>query len=383
MSHFVIPNHTVVGTNVLGEAAPLLKKMGNKAFIVTGRHVAVSYMMKQLTALLDENGIDCVIFDGITGEPTDTMIENGVEMLKSSGCDFIIGIGGGSPLDSAKAIAAMAINEGSIADYNGKEITGEILPLAAIPTTAGTGSEATKFTVITDSEKGIKMLLKGDVLVPKLAIVDSSFTVGAPKSVTSATGLDALTHAVEAYTSRKAFSMTDTLAVSAVKRIMKYLPIAYKEPDNSLAREQMSIAALEAGICINNSSVTIVHGMSRPIGALFHVPHGMSNAMLLKECLSFAVSGAYEKFANLGRETGVASDSDSDETAAEKFIDSLQNICDVCEIPTLEQYGIDRDEYYSKISKMATDAVASGSPANTVKEVTVDDCIEIYKKLYV
>lgn len=383
MSHFVIPNHTVVGTNVLGEAAPLLKKMGNKAFIVTGKHVAVSDMMKQLTALLDENGIDCVIFDGITGEPTDTMIENGVEMLKSSGCDFIIGIGGGSPLDSAKAIAAMAVNEGSIADYNGKEITGEILPLAAIPTTAGTGSEATKFTVITDSEKGIKMLLKGDVLVPKLAIVDSSFTVGAPKSVTSATGLDALTHAVEAYTSRKAFSMTDTLAVSAVKRIMKYLPIAYKEPDNSLAREQMSIAALEAGICINNSSVTIVHGMSRPIGALFHVPHGMSNAMLLKECLSFAVSGAYEKFANLGRETGVASDSDSDETAAEKFIDSLQRICDVCEIPTLEQYGIDRDEYYSKISKMATDAVASGSPANTVKEVTVDDCIEIYKKLYV
>ena len=383
MSHFVIPNHTVVGTNVLGEAATLLKKMGNKAFIVTGRHVAVSDMMKQLTALLNENGIGCVIFDGITGEPTDTMIENGVEMLKSSGCDFIIGIGGGSPLDSAKAIAAMAVNEGSIADYNGKEITGEILPLAAIPTTAGTGSEATKFTVITDSEKGIKMLLKGDVLVPKLAIVDSSFTVGAPKSVTSATGLDALTHAVEAYTSRKAFSMTDTLAVSAVKRIMKYLPIAYREPDNSLAREQMSIAALEAGICINNSSVTIVHGMSRPIGALFHVPHGMSNAMLLKECLSFAVSGAYEKFANLGRETGVASDSDSDETAAEKFIDSLQNICDVCEIPTLEQYGIDRDEYYSKISKMATDAVASGSPANTVKEVTVDDCIEIYKKLYV
>jgi alcohol dehydrogenase class IV len=383
MSHFVIPNHTVVGTNVLGEAAPLLKKMGNKAFIVTGRHVAVSNMMKQLTALLDENGIGCVIFDGITGEPTDTMIENGVEMLKFSGCDFIIGIGGGSPLDSAKAIAAMAVNEGSIADYNGKEITGEILPLVAIPTTAGTGSEATKFTVITDSEKGIKMLLKGDVLVPKLAIVDSSFTVGAPKSVTSATGLDALTHAVEAYTSRKAFSMTDTLAVSAVKRIMKYLPIAYREPDNSLAREQMSIAALEAGICINNSSVTIVHGMSRPIGALFHVPHGMSNAMLLKECLSFAVSGAYEKFANLGRETGVASDSDSDETAAEKFIDSLQNICDVCEIPTLEQYEIDRDEYYSRISKMATDAVASGSPANTVKEVTVDDCIEIYKKLYV
>ena len=123
MSHFVVPNHIVVGTKVLGEAAPLLKEMGNKAFIVTGKHVAVSDMMKQLTALLDENGIGYVIFDGITGEPTDTMIENGVEMLKSSACDFIIGIGGGSPLDSAKAIAAMAVNGGSISDYNGKEIS--------------------------------------------------------------------------------------------------------------------------------------------------------------------------------------------------------------------------------------------------------------------
>mgnify|MGYP000000508624 FL=1 len=382
MSHFVVPNHIVVGKGVLNEAAPLLKEMGRKAFIVTGRHIAVSDMMKKLTALLDEEGIGYVIFNGITGEPDDVMINNGVKMLKESDCDFIIGIGGGSPLDSAKAIAAMAVNDGSIADFSGKEITGEILPLAAIPTTAGTGSEATKFTVITDSKKQIKMLLKGDVLVPKLAIVDSEFTVDAPKSVTAATGLDALTHAVEAYTSKKAFSMTDTLAVSAVKRIMKYLPIAYKEPDDAEAREQMSIAALEAGICINNSSVTIVHGMSRPIGAFFHVPHGMSNAMLLKECLSFAVSGAYEKFANLGRATGIADNDDSDSAAAEKFIDSLQNICDVCEIPTLEKYGIDRDEYYSRIPKMSIDAVASGSPGNTVKTVTEDDCIEIYKKLY-
>ena len=382
MSHFVVPNHIVVGKGVLNEAAPLFKEMGRKAFIVTGRHIAVSDMMKKLTALLDEEGIGYVIFNGITGEPDDVMINNGVKMLKESDCDFIIGIGGGSPLDSAKAIAAMAVNDGSVADFSGKEITGEILPLAAIPTTAGTGSEAPKFTVITDSKKQIKMLLKGDVLVPKLAIVDSEFTVDAPKSVTAATGLDALTHAVEAYTSKKAFSMTDTLAVSAVKRIMKYLPIAYKEPDNAEAREHMSIAALEAGICINNSSVTIVHGMSRPIGAFFHVPHGMSNAMLLKECLSFAVSGAYEKFANLGRATGIADNDDSDSAAAEKFIDSLQNICDVCEIPTLEKYGIDRDEYYSRIPKMAIDAVASGSPANTVKTVTEDDCIEIYKKLY-
>lgn len=382
MAHFVVPKHIVVGSSVLEQAAPQLKAMGKKAFIVTGKHVAVSEMMSKLLGLLERNDILYEIFDGITGEPTDTMIVKGTELYKESGCDFLIGIGGGSPLDSAKAIAAMAVNQGSISDYNGIEIKGEIPPIAAIPTTAGTGSEATKFTVITDSVKEIKMLLKGDVLIPSLAIVDSEFTKTAPKSVTAATGLDALTHAVEAYTSRKAFSMTDTLAVSAVKRIMKYLPIAYKEPDNGKAREQMSIAALEAGICINNSSVTIVHGMSRPIGALFHVPHGMSNAMLLKECLSFALDGAYEKFANLGRETGVASLSDNDVTAGKNFIESLQTICDICEIPTLEQYGINKEEYYSQIDKMASDAVASGSPSNTIKPVSVEDCKEIYKKLY-
>lgn len=382
MSHFAIPSHIISGTDVLSEAVPYIKEMGNKAFIVTGKHVVVSEMMAKLLNMLDEIKISYEIFDGITGEPTDKMIEQGVELFKGSGCDFIIGIGGGSPLDSAKAIAAMSVNSGKISDYNGVEIKGTIPPLAAIPTTAGTGSEATKFTVITDSEKGIKMLLKGDVLIPQLAIVDSDFTVSSPKSVTAATGLDALTHAVEAYTSKKAIPLTDTLAVSAVKRIMKYLPIAYNEPDNVEARQQMSLAALEAGICINNSSVTIVHGMSRPIGALFHVPHGMSNAMLLKECLSFAESGAYEKFANLGRETKVAVESDTDEDAADKFINSLQKICDICEIPTLEQYGIDKEEYYRQIDKMSQDAVASGSPGNTVKEVTAEDCKRIYKNLY-
>lgn len=382
MSHFAIPSHIIAGTDVLSESAPYLKAMGNKAFIVTGKHVSVSEMMAKLLNMLDEIEVSYEIFDGITGEPTDKMIEQGVELFKSSGCDFIIGIGGGSPLDSAKAIAAMSVNSGKISDFNGVEIKGAIPPLAAIPTTAGTGSEATKFTVITDSEKGIKMLLKGDVLIPQLAIVDSGFTVSSPKSVTAATGLDALTHAVEAYTSKKAIPLTDTLAVSAVKRIMKYLPIAYSEPENSEGRQQMSLAALEAGICINNSSVTIVHGMSRPIGALFHVPHGMSNAMLLKECLSFAESGAYEKFANLGRETKVAFETDTDEEAADKFIDSLQKICDICEIPTLEQYGIDKEEYYRQIDKMSQDAVASGSPANTVKEVTAEDCKRIYRNLY-
>lgn len=382
MSHFAIPSHVIVGNGVLTEAAPYLKEYGTHAFIVTGKHVGKSPMIEKLKKVLEENQIAYEVFDGITGEPTDKMIEAGVSMYKSTGSDFCIGIGGGSPLDSAKAIAAMTVNPGKIADYNGKTITGKMPAIVAIPTTAGTGSETTKFTIITDQEKNIKMLLKGDCLVPDLAIIDSDFTMDMPKSVTSATGLDALTHAVEAYTSKKAFDFTDLFAISAVKRIVKYLPIAYANGYDAKAREQMALAAFEAGVCINNSSVTIVHGMSRPIGALFHVPHGLSNAMLLKECLSFALDGAYDRFADLGRAIGVATENESDKDAAEKFLNALEKLCKSCEVQTLSEYGVVEKDFTKVIEKMAEDAIASGSPGNTRKKVTKEDCMAIYRRLY-
>lgn len=382
MSHFSIPSHVIIGKNALEEAKIYLKSLGNRAFIVTGKHVGKSPMINQLKEILTKEEIAYYVFDGITGEPTDKMIEEGAELYKKYSCQFCIGIGGGSPLDSAKAIAVLAANDGKISDYNGKEITGSVPPIVAIPTTSGTGSEATKFTVITDKEKDIKMLLKGDCLIPDVAIVDLDFTVDMPKSITASTGLDALTHALEAYTSKKAFALTDVYAVSAVKRIIKYLPIAYKNGYDAKAREQMAIAAFEAGVCINNSSVTIVHGMSRPIGALFHVPHGMSNAMLLKECLSFALDGAYDRFGELGRAIGAATEDDSDKEAAEKLILKIEELCRTCEIPTLKEYGIKEDAFMKHIPKMAEDAVLSGSPGNTRKNITKEDCMEIYKKIY-
>lgn len=382
MAHFAIPSHILVGKDALSSAVPYLKEYGKKAFVVTGKHVGKSPMMEKLKKQLSEAEIEYTIFDGITGEPTDKMIEEGLALYQENACSFIIGIGGGSPLDSAKAIAAMAVNEGKIADYNGKEIKGSLPAIVAIPTTSGTGSEATKFTVITDQEKDIKMLLKGDCLVPDVAIVDSDFTMDMPKSVTAGTGLDALTHAVEAYTSKKASPLTDVCAISAVKRIMKYLPIAYQNGYDAKAREEMSLAALEAGICINNSSVTLVHGMSRPIGALFHVPHGMSNAMLLKECLGFALDGAYDRFADLGRAIHAADEEDSDQLAAEKLLEAIGEICRICEVPSLREYGIKEEEFLPVIEKMSEDAIASGSPANTRKAVVKEDCMAIYKKVF-
>lgn len=204
----------------------------------------------------------------------------------------------------------------------------------------------------------------------------------APPKITAATGLDALCHAVEAYTSRKAQTLSDTFALSAVKRIFQYLPIAFRDGKNEEARVQMSVAALEAGIAFNNSSVTLIHGMSRPIGALFHVAHGLSNAMLMKECLSFALEGAYDRFADLGRAIGAADGADSAETASAKFQAAVVALTEELETPTLAEFGIDKEAFFNVIEKMAYDAMESGSPQNTQREITQADIEQMYKNLW-
>jgi alcohol dehydrogenase class IV len=371
-----------LGANALNESEKIMKTLGKKAFVVTDKIIAKTDAFALLADTLAAWGIAWEVYSDITGEPTDTMILAGIAACKKAGSDFLIAIGGGSALDSAKAISAMCRLEGTLADYMGKEMQGDFMPTVAIPTTAGTGSEATKFTIITDTAKDVKMLLKGDALIPTVAIVDPAFTLSAPKSITAATGMDALTHAVESYTSKKGNSMTDIFALDAIKRIFAYLPEAYGNGGNQKAREEMSIAAYEAGVCINNASVTLVHGMSRPIGALFHVPHGISNAMLIGECLDFAVDGCPHKFAALAKLIGVTDENTDDSKAAAAFMEALEGLCKQLEIPTLKEYGIKKDEYDSVIPKMAKDAMASGSPSNTVKEITAQDIEAIYKRLY-
>ncbi|OOM77141.1 NAD-dependent methanol dehydrogenase [Clostridium puniceum] len=379
---FSLPGHTIVGDNALKDSEKIIKTFGKKAFIVSGKNVTKMGIVKILTDCLTSWGIGFEVFNDIIGEPTDVMIENGVQAYKNAKCNFCIAIGGGSPLDSGKAIVAMTKLEGSISDYMGKTIEGDFPPLVLIPTTAGTGSEATKFTIITDSKKNIKMLLKGEALLPNLAVIDSEFSMTASKSLTAATGMDALTHAVEAYTSKKANSLTDTFAISAIKRIFKFLPLAYKDGNDKKAREEMALAAYEAGVCINNSSVTIVHGMSRPIGAMFHVPHGISNAMLIKECLNYVLTGSYERFAAIGRAIGAADYKKNDKESAEAFLEKLTVLCNTCEIPSLKEYGINKEDFDKVVDKMAQDAMDSGSPSNTIKEVTKQDLLNIYSKLW-
>lgn len=379
---FIMPGEMIIGQDALAQAGAKIAAMGKKGLIVTDQTMVDLGNVNVVKKVLEEQGVPHAVYPGINGEPTDIMIENGLAIYQEEGCDFLIGLGGGSPIDSMKAIAAMAVSKGEIADYMGKVMDGKLPPMVAIPTTAGTGSEATQFTIITDTKKDIKMLLKGPALMPDMALVDPRFTVTAPPKITAATGLDALTHAVEAYTSRKAQPLSDTFALSAVRRIFQYLPEAFRDGKSMEAREQMAIASLEAGIAFNNASVTLVHGMSRPVGALFHVPHGISNAMLLEKCLSFALEGAYERFARLGQEIHAAESVDPPKAAGGSFLKALIRLCNELQIPTLREYGIDEKEYRDAIDKMAHDAMASGSPQNTRKSVSETDLKEIYRSLF-
>ena len=375
---FYVPAHIITGSGAL-ENADL--KLGKKALIVADPMMVKLANVDKVKAVLTKQNVEFAEYTDITGEPTDVMVEQGAKKYKESNCDFLIAIGGGSPIDTMKAIGAVVGNGGEIDDYMGKTIEKKTPTLVAIPTTAGTGSEATQFTIINNTKENIKMLLSGKVLIPSIAIIDPQFTLTAPKSVTAATGLDALCHAAESYTSRKAQALSKSFSVSAIKRILKYLPICYEDGSNVKAREEMSIAALEAGIAFNNASVTIIHGMSRPIGALYHVPHGLSNAMLIKECFSFALDGAYKEFGNLAKEVGVALNSDDDITAAGKMLEAINKLVEICKVSTLQEFGVDKQDFINNIPKMAKDAIDSGSPANTLKKCTKQDLEEIYLKV--
>lgn len=382
MQTFMTPSHIVYGEHAIDALGPAIQGKGTKALIVTDNFMVRSGVIKHVTDSLDAAQLAYVVFDEVNVEPTDIVVNNGLKVYQEQQCDFFIALGGGSPMDTAKAIAVLTVCPGKLSDYMGKAITADLPYIAAIPTTAGTGSEATKNTIIADTATNVKMLLGGPSLIPDLAIVDPTFTMTVPPKVTAATGIDALTHCIEAYTSRKAQPMTDIFALSAIQRIHRNLAKCFHNGQDVEARLEMAVGALEAGIAFTNASVTIVHGMSRPIGALFHIAHGVSNAILLPECMKFAITENTARFATIARVMGVAKCSTDDETAARAFVQEIIRLCKEVEIPTLAELGVTKEEFYSQIDKMATDALISGSPQNTMRVPTKEDLVEIYQKLY-
>ena len=379
---FSVPQFIFSGENALQTSMDQVADFGKKALIVTDKLMSDLGNANKLTEELDKHGVSYCLYPEINAEPTHSMIDRGVELYLNEGCDFLIALGGGSPLDAMKAIGAVYANGGNIRDYMGKKIEHHLPHMCAIPTTAGTGSEATKISIITNTDTDVKMLLSDPKLMVDMAILDSDFTITVPPEVTAATGVDALTHAIEAYTSIKAFAMSDLYALSAVDKIFENLYEVYINGTNTAARREMSIAAFEAGVAFSNASVTIIHGMSRPIGALFHIPHGMSNAMLLKVCLNYLKPGAVFKLYQLSKAIGVYRVGMTREEGADAFVTATIALLRALKIKTPMDYGVTRDAFFSNIPKMAEDAMASGSPLNTRRTPSKEDLQELYAKFW-
>lgn len=379
----LIPNTILYGPGCLDELGKKAKDLGKNALVVTDNiMVSAGYVEKLRNTLMDQD-LNCVIFDQANYEPTTTLISDGVKTYKDKKCDFLIALGGGSPIDAAKAIGAMTVNTGKLADYMGSnKITVTPPPLVAVATTSGTGSEVTKVTIITDVENDVKMLISSDNLMPKISVNDPLLTMSVPQNVTAATGIDAFCHAAEAYISINSQPFTDEMALSAISRISKYIRRAWANGNDLEARSQMMLASMEAGIAFSNSSVTIIHGMSRPIGANFNIAHGISNAVLLVTCMEFAMMGAPEKFAKIASAMGENIENLTTMQAAKASITAMRELCADLNIPTISGLGVDKEKFLSLLPKMADDALESGSPANTPRKVTKEEIISLYQQAF-
>lgn len=379
-----VPQKIHYGRNAFERIGSEAKSKGTKALIISDQVMEDLGYIKQACTYLRREKMKYAVYLGIQSEPTDTYVSEALDVYTKESCDVVISLGGGSCIDTAKAVAVVATNGGAIADYIGGKKVANVSPAPhlAVPTTAGTGSEATDATVITNTTNYIKMMIKQPAFLPNTAIVDPLLTLSSPKSVTAATGVDALSHAIEAYLSRQAHPMTDTFALSAMEFIVNNLQTVYKEPEHVGAREAMSLGALQAGIAFSNASVCLVHGMSRPIGALFHVPHGFSNAMLLPAVLEYSRSACIDRLADLGRIFDRSAVNQSNDEAANIAVASVKQLCSSLNIPNLQTWGINKEDFESAIPKMATDALASGSPMNNPSVPSHSDIEALYKVCY-
>ena len=378
------PRLMAIGGGALAELSSLLGRLGlAKPLIVTDPYLVRSGHLERATDQLDRSGLPWSVFSDVVPDPTTAVTEAGALRLREGDFDSLVAIGGGSSIDTAKGMSVLFANGGKMRDYKvPAEIPKAGPPIIAIPTTAGTGSEVTRFTVITDTETDEKMLIAGLACCPIAAIVDYELTLTMPLRLTADTGLDSLTHAIEAYVSRRANPFTDGLAKNAMGLIAGHIRTACSEPGNRAAREAMMLGATTAGMAFSNASVCLVHGMSRPIGAFFHVPHGLSNAMLLPEITAFSAVAALERYADCARAMGIAEEAEGSQAAVARLLDELRRLNEDLEVPTPRAWGIDAARYEELLPIMANQAVASGSPANNPRVPTRDEIIELYKRVY-
>ena len=382
----VSPRLMRIGGGSVSGLAEVLAQFGlSRPLVVSDPWMVSSGTIERCLAPLRAAGLRADVFSDTVPDPTDTVIEAGVAVLKGGDFDCLVGFGGGSPMDTAKAMAILAAApEGTKmrAFKVPAQADRALVPVVCVPTTAGTGSEATRFTVITDTETDEKMLIAGLSALPLAAVVDHELTFSVPPRTTADTGIDSLTHALEAYVSKRANPHADSLALSAMRLIGANLRTAYREPRNAAAREAMMLGATQAGLAFSNSSVALVHGMSRPIGAHFHVPHGLSNAMLLPAVTEYGLNDALPRYAEAARAIGVAEREDADQVAGARLLEELRALNRDLAVPTPRDYGIDPDAWERLLPTMAAQALASGSPANNPRVPDEAAIVSLYRRVF-
>lgn len=384
MTAIALPRIVRIGGNSFEEIPAVLDQCGlSRPFIVTDAFLAAQGLVQRLVDLLDRAGMQAAVFADTVPDPTVAVVEAAVKRLAEGDHDCVIGLGGGSPIDTAKAVAVLGRERRPFAAMKAPAQTDTPgLPIIAVPTTAGTGSEATRFTIVTDEATSEKMLCAGLAFLPTIAIVDFELTMTKPRRLTADTGIDSLTHAIEAYVSKRANAFSDAMALSAMRLIAANLRRACDVPDDRAAREAMMVGAHHAGIAFSNASVALVHGMSRPIGAFFHVPHGLSNAMLLPAVTAFSAPAAMDRYAACAVAMGLAPAGTGAAEGVRLLLDELRALNADLEVPTPRQWGIDADRYHGLAETMAEQALASGSPGNNPRIPTAEEIVELYRQAW-
>lgn len=374
---FFMPPVSVMGTDSLKDAGKDIVNLGfKKALIVTDKILVDIKLVDKLTNVLTEVGVEYVIFDGTQPNPTVTNVEDGLKLVKENNCDFVISFGGGSPHDCAKGIALVASNGGSIKDYEGVDMSAKPqLPLVAINTTAGTASEMTRFCIITDEARHIKMAIVDKNTTPIMAVNDPLLMLDMPKSLTAATGMDALTHAVEAYVSTIATPITDACALKAVELVSGYLRKAVENGQDEEARDMMAYAEFLAGMAFNNASLGYVHAMAHQLGGFYDLPHGVCNAVLLPHVQKYNALVVPARLKDIAKAMGVNIEGLSDEEGANKALEAIKTLSKDIGIPSgLKELGAKEEDLKTLSQNALKDACGFTNP----KQATLEEIIGIY-----
>lgn len=375
---FYMPSINVMDKNALSDAGEMIKGYGfKKALIVTDKVLNDIGLVKKLTAVLDANNVAYAIFDETKPNPTVTNVHDGVDLLKAENCDFVISFGGGSPHDCAKGVALVATNGGNIKDYEGVHKSEKPqLPLVAINTTAGTASEMTIFCIITDEERHVKMAIVDKHVTPILAVNDPALMMDMPKGLTAATGMDALTHAVEAYVSTAATPITDACALKAITLISDNLRAAVANGQDEEARSNMAYAEFLAGMAFNNASLGYVHAMAHQLGGFYDLPHGVCNAILLPHVQRYNAQVAPARLKDVAAAMGVKVEGLSPEEGAEKALEAIMTLSKDINIPSgLKELGAKEEDLPTLTENALKDACGLTNP----KQATHEEIMEIFR----